>query len=815
MSTDAIARLSASLADDRPVDWQEALDRAATAEERRVIDQMRVLASLAAAHRAHDLLDQSASASVGTAPPSDVPSPIGRWGHLDLLEILGHGTTSIVYRAWDRRLARQVALKLYASRGSDTQNLDEARHLARVRHPSVVTVFGADRIDDHVGIWMELLEGRTLEQILTADGPFSAREALSIGQDVCGALAAVHQAGLLHRDVKAQNIMRERGGRIVLMDFGAGRRHTAKDAPGIVDFSGTPLYMAPELFERRAATAASDLYSLGVLLFRLVTGQYPVEATTLAEVLCAHADGTRRSLHDLRPELSTAFVQVVEKALDGRPEGRFDSAGAMARALAGIATAQPSSSASGPAAGADGGHDKRPSRQMAPAMVLTALGTALLMLSIEHGPRALRARWATAAPPAITPSLVASEPPDAPAVGMSEDQRTLVAGFEELAGTLGSKGEWDRAAGVYDQIRNIHRDTIGEFAPVSGLNIARSAWARHRAGRLDDARYLYEEAVVKLETMVGKVHPHLATTHAALAMLHWQAGRVDDAQSWLQRALTVRRQILGVAVGDAAQLTLPSSREATVTGGSGGRVVEDGDGDGLYPLIEAALGLDPTRADSDGDGTGDGDEIDPASGVSTCLLYCLSVDPTKVIAHFGSINPRREGFFRHYPIEGSVVDQADRWSMRTGPLGYYFQKLTTTQKAAAVASGWRLLLRGRALDGVAYALVDLTPLTSRWDINLVLRRPSELVAHLTTSVIPVQGAEVLIDEPESFPLLELVWLPATQRVSYYVNGVQRAAVHPGTTQFQDDRGVIFGAGNRGDQGTSGHAEFQLVWLDIR
>jgi hypothetical protein len=398
---------------------------------------------------------------------------------------------------------------------------------------------------------------------------------------------------------------------------------------------------------------------------------------------------------------------------------------------------------------------------------------------------------------------------------MSQEQRDLVAGFEELAGTLATKGEWNQAAAVYDQIRNIHRDTIGEFAPVSGLNIARGAWAHHRAGQFDRARYLYEEAVVKLETMVGKVHPYLSTVMGALAMLHWQAGRSDEAHSWLQRALDVRRQVLGVAGAGVPTLAMPPPRGAPVSGDEGVGSLVDDDGDGLLPLIEASLGLDPNRTDSDGDGTGDGDEVDRHSGLSNCLLYGLAIDPTKVIAHFGSVNPRREGFFRHYPFEGSAVEQAERWSMRTGPLGYYFQRLTTAQKAAAVASGWRLMLRGRALDGSAYGIVDLTPLTSRWDINLLHKPPGALTAHLTSSVVPLQGAELAVAEPETFPLLELVWSPASRRVSYYVNGVQRVPMHPGTTQFQDDRGLIFGAGSRGDQGTSGHAEFRLVWLDIR
>src|SRR5688500_10149589 len=252
-----LARLAAALVDDLPVDWETELAQAKDASELALIEQFRVLAMIATAHREATAGVQAADDSVVGFASSTADPPIGRWGHLDLLEELGAGTSGVVYRAWDRRLARSVALKLFSAREPHSEDLREARLLAQVRRPSVVTVFGADRIDGRVGLWMELIEGRTLEHILAADGPFSPREALSMAQDVCGALAAVHQAGLLHRDVKAQNIMRERGGRIVLMDFGAGLSHTKHNPTTAVDLSGTPLYMAPELLAGQSSSVQS------------------------------------------------------------------------------------------------------------------------------------------------------------------------------------------------------------------------------------------------------------------------------------------------------------------------------------------------------------------------------------------------------------------------------------------------------------------------------------------------------------------------------------------------------------------------------
>ena len=141
--------------------------------------------------------------------------------------MIGEGSFGRVYRAWDTQLEREVALKLVKASGVSqafdlARAIKEARLLARVRHPNVVRVFGADSHAGRFGLWMELIPGRTLGQVLMMHGPMSVSEAIPIGIDLCHALAAVHGAGLLHRDIKAQNVLREDGGRIVLMDFGTG-----------------------------------------------------------------------------------------------------------------------------------------------------------------------------------------------------------------------------------------------------------------------------------------------------------------------------------------------------------------------------------------------------------------------------------------------------------------------------------------------------------------------------------------------------------------------------------------------------------------
>src|SRR5207253_6375466 len=196
----------------------------------------------------------------------------------------------------------------------------EGRLLARLHHPNVVTVYGVAVHDGRVGLWMELIDGATLEQALVKNGPLGAREAALIGIDLCRALAAIHAAGLIHRDVKAQNVMRQDGGRIVLMDLGTGRDIDPGRHRGLVDLAGTPLYLAPEIFEGAGASERTDLYSLGVLLYHLATGTFPVRATTIDELTAGHAKGRAVRLRDARADLPTKFVQVIDRATSNDPQ---------------------------------------------------------------------------------------------------------------------------------------------------------------------------------------------------------------------------------------------------------------------------------------------------------------------------------------------------------------------------------------------------------------------------------------------------------------------------------------------------------------
>jgi eukaryotic-like serine/threonine-protein kinase len=316
--------IAESISDRQPVNWDD-LSREIPADQAAIVEQLRLVESVA---------------RLGEDTPET-------WGPYTIAGEIGRGAFGTVYRAFDTELHRDVALKvirpMFPGAPFDPEHaLDEARRLARVNHANVVRVYRADRAGDEVGMAMELIAGDTLAALVKQRGPFSADEAALIGMDLCRALAAVHGAGTLHGDIKAHNVMRGAGGRITLTDFGTSKDLSREQRRLGGDFAGTPLYLAPEVFRGEARTLASDIYSLGVLLFYLVSGTYPVDGSTRTEVGRHHDDGgARRLLRDVRPDLPNDFVRVVEQALADDPRARYASAGAFEAALNGVLSHRP------------------------------------------------------------------------------------------------------------------------------------------------------------------------------------------------------------------------------------------------------------------------------------------------------------------------------------------------------------------------------------------------------------------------------------------------------------------------------------------
>ncbi|MEQ1893232.1 MAG: protein kinase [Planctomycetota bacterium] len=267
------------------------------------------------------------------------PEPDGGQGQLEigfeLLREIGRGSTGRVWRARDKALNREVALKvlhddLRVSTPARRRFLQEARLLASVDHPNVVRIHSISEEGQHLRLSLELVLGATLDKVAREQGPFAPEEAARIGADLCRALAALHAKGLVHRDLKPSNVIREHGGRVVLLDFSLVRAERGGSVEGTSSQEGTPLFMAPEQFEGREPIGTpADIYGLGALLYWLVALRHPCAGETFGEVRARAVEGKVTPLLEVRPELPRPFVAIVERALHRDPVERFGSAGEM------------------------------------------------------------------------------------------------------------------------------------------------------------------------------------------------------------------------------------------------------------------------------------------------------------------------------------------------------------------------------------------------------------------------------------------------------------------------------------------------------
>ena len=341
---DELHEIAAAISDGTPVDWE--LEKTRTPAIRSALEHLAVLERIRDVHRGMPASDGETGVSpfdqtrTATAAPVTAIAPLFTWGTLRVLEKVAEGGAGEIYRALDPSLETEVALKLLrpemsGSAAASENFIREARRLARVRHPNVLVVHGADRHEGRAGIWSEFIRGESLETLIGREGTMNAREATLVGLDLCRALSAMHAANLVHRDVKASNVMREKGGRTVLMDFGSVAELPSGGALARTNhIHGTLLSMAPEQLRGEVAGPATDVYGLGTLLYHLVTGTYPLDARSLEELVQGHRTRSYIPLRDRRADVPLEFVRVVERALEPDPASRYASVGAMEKALA-------------------------------------------------------------------------------------------------------------------------------------------------------------------------------------------------------------------------------------------------------------------------------------------------------------------------------------------------------------------------------------------------------------------------------------------------------------------------------------------------
>jgi eukaryotic-like serine/threonine-protein kinase len=264
---------------------------------------------------------------------------LGRLGHYEVLECLGRGAFGIVLKAFDESLQRVVAVKVLSPELATTSParkrfLREALAAAKVRHENVVQIYAVEE-QPLPYLVMEYIPGETLQDRLDRTGPLEVPDVLRLGHQIARGLAAAHGQGLIHRDIKPGNILLESGPeeRVKITDFGLAR--AADDASltqsGFV--AGTPMFMAPEQARGESIDQRADLFSLGSVLYTMVSGRPPFRASNTVAVLKRVCDDTPRPIPELIPETPAWLIDIIEKLHAKQPEERIQSATEVASLL--------------------------------------------------------------------------------------------------------------------------------------------------------------------------------------------------------------------------------------------------------------------------------------------------------------------------------------------------------------------------------------------------------------------------------------------------------------------------------------------------
>ncbi|MSX03170.1 MAG: protein kinase, partial [Actinobacteria bacterium] len=263
-------------------------------------------------------------------------------GRYELGERLGAGGMSTVLLAMDRRLERQVAIKLLAEHLADddqfvTRFRREALAAARLVHPNIVQVydFGQDADSGRQYIVMEYVEGSSGAEILNQEGMLAIPEAVGILSQACRGLDYAHRSGVIHRDVKPGNLLRSRDGVVKLADFGIAKALSEESSiTQVGSVLGTAAYLSPEQASGHGSNPRSDIYALGVVCYQFLSGRLPYEAQSITELALKQQREAPPLLDQLNPEVSPELAAAVDRALELEPEARYETAEELRLALA-------------------------------------------------------------------------------------------------------------------------------------------------------------------------------------------------------------------------------------------------------------------------------------------------------------------------------------------------------------------------------------------------------------------------------------------------------------------------------------------------
>lgn len=287
---------------------------------------------------------------MAAAATLDTPS---RLGHYEVHSPLGRGGMGEVYLATDRRLGRKIALKVLppelASSRERLQSFKyEARAVAALEHPNIVTIFSIEEIEGLHFLTLELIRGHALDEIMEAEAPLEPGRVLDLARPLCDAVGAVHAGGLVHGDLKPANVMLAGSGVLKVLDFGLATAYSAAEVEGgsedetvvdatataVAEVAGTLPYMAPERLGGQRLTPLIDVYALGVLLYEMCSGRRPFRADGGAELVAEILRDPFVPLDEVRPSLWPSLRALVHRCLSRVPEARPADAGELERALA-------------------------------------------------------------------------------------------------------------------------------------------------------------------------------------------------------------------------------------------------------------------------------------------------------------------------------------------------------------------------------------------------------------------------------------------------------------------------------------------------
>lgn len=264
-------------------------------------------------------------------------------GRYKLLEQVGSGGMATVYKAADKALGRNVAIKLlHKSLTQDSEFVQRFQHeahaAANLTHPNIVTVHDIGQDNGNFYIVMEFVIGRSLKQIIRDHNLESrhipVQRAIDLTIQICNGIGYAHRAGLVHCDVKPQNVLVTADDRVKVADFGIARAWTEEQKiDRLLEVWGTPQYFAPEQAAGEPATPSTDVYAIGVVLFELLSGRTPFQGETPSSVALKHLTDKAPLVAEFNPAVPRQLEQIVQKVLSKEPSGRYRTAGQMGRIL--------------------------------------------------------------------------------------------------------------------------------------------------------------------------------------------------------------------------------------------------------------------------------------------------------------------------------------------------------------------------------------------------------------------------------------------------------------------------------------------------